>query len=306
MPTYDPYKPIGKRPPRSGLDKQITAQAAESEPPEERLSFPDPDPPAFSRGPARRPMPRVADPLLQWSTGLQTKERRIYAGWLAEAGRLDTLDAAMEQAGFSQITIKHGSGNMVTHWAIETARVFVVAEGVQSIGEMKHTEERYGIAFGWRTLEGGRQQSVLRLRAFLHELLDIGFTEPLLITAKSTLTGDLIAALMRQYDVLDAVDHFRAQDRKPPMQPPFYACSIPLGPGQEVARGSGSQTREIAPIIAQIPKEITKEYIRAHWIKRDWTTLIEGLLDQTIAWSVQASRQIASGVDERAQEPEEE
>src|SRR6185295_640020 len=71
---------------------------------------------AFSRGPARRPVPRVADPLLQWSTGLQTKERRIYSGWLAEAGKLDTLDAAMEQAGFSQITIKHGSGNLVQHW----------------------------------------------------------------------------------------------------------------------------------------------------------------------------------------------
>ena len=34
----------------------------------------------FTRGPARRPIPRVSDPLLQWATGLQTKERRIYAG----------------------------------------------------------------------------------------------------------------------------------------------------------------------------------------------------------------------------------
>jgi len=252
----------------------------------------------FTRGPARRPMPRVADPLLQWATGLQTKERRIYAGWLAEAGRIEALDDAMERAGFSQVTIKHGSGNMVTHWAVETANLFVVAEGVQSIGEMKHTEERYGIAFGWRTLEGGRQQSVLRFRGFLQELLNIGFYEPLLVTAKSTLTGDLITALTRQYDVLDAVDAFRALDKKPPMQPPFYACSIPLGPGQEVARGSGGQTKEIAPIIANIPSPITKEYIRAHWIKRDWSALIEGLLDQTIAWSVTASKLIGSGEEQ--------
>jgi len=118
----------------------------------------------FTRGPARRPIPRVSDPLLQWATGLQTKERRIYAGWLAEAGKIDALDAAMEQAGFAQVTIKHGSGNMVTHWAVETANLFVIAEGVQSIGEMKHTTERYGIAFGWRTLPGGRQQSQLRFQ----------------------------------------------------------------------------------------------------------------------------------------------
>ncbi len=138
---------------------------------------------------------------------------------LVEASKIDTLDAAMEQAGFGQVTIKHGSGNMVTHWAVETANLYVVAEGVQLIGEMKHTEDRYGIAFGWRTLEGGRQRSVLRFRGFLQELLNIGFYEPLLITAKSTLTGDLINALTRQYKVLDAVDTFHVQDKKPPMNP---------------------------------------------------------------------------------------
>ena len=260
----------------------------------------------FTRGPARRPMPRVADPLLQWATGLQTKERRIYAGWLAEAGKLDALDEAMQQAGFSQVTIKHGSGNMVTHWAVETANLFVVAEGVQSIGEMKHTEERFGIAFGWRTLEGGRQQSVLRFRAFLHELLDVGFYEPLLVTAKSTLTGDVIAALTRQYEVLDAVDVFRAQDKKPALSPPFYACSIPLGPGQEVARGSGGQTKEITPPIAAIPSPVTKDYIRSRWIKRDWSTLIEGMLDDTIRWSVTSSKLIGSGEEQPGGAPLEE
>jgi len=259
----------------------------------------------FSRGPARRPLPRVADPLLQWSTGLQTKERRIYAGWLVEAGKIDTLDEAMEQAGFAQITIKHGSGNLVTHWAVETANLFVIAEGVQSMSELKHTTERYGIAFGWRTLEGGRGQSVLRFRAFLHELLAIGFYEPLLVTAKSTLTGDVISALTRQYDVLDAVDAFRAKAGKPPQHPPFYACSIPLGPGQEVARGS-IQTKEITPVVAHVPTPITREYILAHWIKRDWVALIEGLLDQTLAWSVATSQTLAVGEEQTSGVPIEE
>jgi hypothetical protein len=45
---------------------------------------PEPEDVVFSRGPARRPQPRVADPLLQWASGLQTKERTIYAGWLVE------------------------------------------------------------------------------------------------------------------------------------------------------------------------------------------------------------------------------
>ncbi|MDZ4721660.1 MAG: hypothetical protein SH847_24610 [Roseiflexaceae bacterium] len=260
---------------------------------------------AFTRGPARRPVPRVADALLQWSTGLQTKERRIYAGWLAEVGRIDTLDAAMEQAGFAQVTIKHGGGNFVTHWAVEVANLFVIADGVQTISEMKHTPDRYGIAFGWRQLQDGRGQSVLRFRAYVQELLHVGFHEPLLVTVKSTLTGDALNGLMRQYEVLDAVDALRKQQGKPALQPPFYACSIPLGPGAEVSRGS-AQTKEITPIVAHIPTPVTREYVLAHWIRREWAALIEAQMDQTIAWSTANSRQIVAGEDQQAPAPDEE
>lgn len=252
----------------------------------------------FARGPARRPLPRVADPLLQWATGLHTAERRIYVGWLTEAGRNPVLDAAMEQAGFATVTIKHGSGNVVTHWAVDTATMFVVAEGVQTISEMQHSSERYGIAFGWgRHPTTGRQQSQIRFRALLRELLEVGYDEPLLVTAKGTLTGDIITALMQQYTVLDAVDALRATAGKPPLTPPFYACSIPLGPGQEVARGS-TQTKEITPPIAVVPTPVSRDYIAAHWIKRPWVARIEAMLDQTIAWSVNASAQIAAGEDQ--------
>jgi hypothetical protein len=241
----------------------------------------------------------VGDPLLQWATGLQTKDRRIYAGWLAEAGKHDEFDGAMECAQFAQVTIKHGSGNYVTHWAIPVANMFVMAEGVQSIGEMKHTEDRYGIAFGWATLEGGRQQSQLRARVFLRELLELGYTEPLLLSCKSTLTGDILKAFGAQYPVLDAVDRFRAEDNKPPRNPPFYACSIPIGAGPEVARGSGGQTREIAPPVAGIPEAITREYILSSWIQREWIGAIESRLDDTIRWSVRPSKLIADGMEQR-------
>ncbi len=283
----------------------ISQQDADAEPPAERLAFPDDErrttnderPTAnevvFTRGPARRPAPLVADPLLQWATGLPTTDRRMYAGWLIEAGRHPELDDAMGRAGFPPISIRH-SGGVVTHWAVEQADVFVVAEGVQSIGEMRSTWDRYGIVFGWRPKDG-RMQSHLRCRVFVRELLAVGFAEPLLLTLKGTLTGDLITALTRQYDVLDAVDAFRKEVGKPPLTPPFYACSIPLGPGTEVTRGSGSTSKEITPIVAQIPAPITKEYIRERWIRPAWVPLVEGLLDDTKRWSETTSRLIAAG-----------
>jgi hypothetical protein len=85
----------------------------------------------------------------------------------------------------------------------------------------------------------------------------------------------------------------------PLCSPLYYACSIPLEPGQEVSRGSAAQTKEITPIVATIPASITRAYILQYWVKRPWVQLIEGLIEQTIAWSVSASALIAAG-DERS------
>lgn len=248
----------------------------------------------FTRS-ARRPAPEAEGPTLQWATGLTTINRQVYAGWLVEAGKLDALDDAMRAAELPQVTIKHGSGNTVTHWSIETANVYLLADGVQSIGAMKRTEDRLGIAFGWRTLDGGRQQSVLRAQVLLRELCAVGWYEPITLSVKSTLTGDVIAACMRQYEVLDAIDAFRKLDNKPALNPPLYACALPLGPGVEVARGSGGQTKEITPPIANLPSPITKEYIRAMWCKREWCEAIEARMNAVIAWSIAESRRIAAG-----------
>lgn len=267
--------------------------------PESTTTTARPDDVTFGRGAARRPQIQVADPLLQWASGLPTNDRRIYAGWLVECGKDEQLDTALSTADFVPIAIRHGSGNIVTHWAIDVANVFLVADGVQTIAEMKGTSDRYGIAFGWRRLPDGRMQSQLRARVFLRELLATGYMEPLLLTVKGTSTGDLLTALMRQYEVLDENARLREAAGKEPWQLPLYAFSIPLGPGQEVTRGSGQATKEITPIVTTCPDPITKEHLVAHWIKRAWVEPIEQLVEPTIAWSVAESAAIAEGSDER-------
>jgi hypothetical protein len=258
---------------------------------------------------ARRPVPVVEDPILQWASGLPTVNRQIYAGWLLEAGKHDDLDLAMQETGFPQVTIKHGNGAVVTHWAIETANAFVIADGVQSPQEMRQTTDRYGVAYGWRTTDTGRRQSVLKARILLRELLMLGYCDPLTLTVKSTFTDDVIRALSAQYEVLDAIDAFRALDGKPKMNPPFYACHIPLGPGADVERGRDNQKKTVSPIVENIARPITKDYIKATWIKHDWTAIIEALIDPTITWAVAESARIADGApqanDYRARETEE-
>jgi len=252
--------------------------------------------PEFTRGPARRPAPTVEDPILQWASGLTTQDRKVYAGWMLEAGKFEDLDISMHEAGFGQVTIKHGSGAVVTHWAIEVANAFVIAEGVQSRAELRG-DARIGIAYTWRRTDSGRPQSVLRARVMLRELLAVGYMDPLVISVKSTFTDDVMTALNAHYAVLDQIDAFRALDGKSALHSPFYACCVPLGPGADVERGTGNNKKTVAPIVEQIPVPITKEYIRAAWCKREWAARIEELFDDTIAWSIAESARLHAGDD---------
>jgi hypothetical protein len=248
---------------------------------------------SFTRGPARRPLPAAShDALLQWSTGLVTTTRSLYTGWLVERGRNEVLDTAMQRAGFDTVIIKHGNGNIVTYWALEQATVFVLADGVQTIAEMGHTNERFGIAFGWRVLPDGRRQSILKCRVLLRELLEVGYSAPLTLSIKGTITSDLINGLTRHYEVLDAIDALRHEQGKAPLNPPFYACSLAIVPGEEVMRGSAQQKAIIPPLVA-IPEQIRRDYLVEHYIRTEWVPIVERLMDATIHWSVTTSAQIA-------------
>lgn len=238
---------------------------------------------AFNRS-ARRPAVPTAVDRLQWSIGLPTTKREIYVGWFVEVGRNDRLDDAMTAAGFDRIDIKHGSGDVVTHWRVETANVFVVADGVPSRIEMKDADTRWGAAYWWH--DG---KSFFAVHVLLRELLAVGYTDPLLMQIKGTQTDDVLAGMQRQYDVLNAIDALREEQGKAALNPPFYACSIAFGPGQELSRGKGQNTKQIVPPVALIPDVITREYLVEHYIRKDWLPAIEPRIDAMITWSVQRS-----------------
>lgn len=241
---------------------------------------------AFTRGPARRPLSVVQSPTLQWATGLPTENQAVYAGWLYQWGQDAELDAAMERAGVRATTIQHSGGVLVMHWALPAVQVFVIAESVQELHELRETTERYGIALWW-THQDGRICSHLRCRVLVRELLAVGYEQSLTLSVKSTLTGDLLAAFARQYAVLDQAAAL--WDRA---ELPFYAFSLPLGPGAEVTRGSGSQARTIVPVVASVPEPVDENYLTAQWTIQAWAERVEGLLDATVARSEDVSRRM--------------
>lgn len=58
------------------------------------------------------------------------------------------------------------------------------------------------------------------------------------------------------------------------------------------------RAREITPPIAALLAPLTRAYVHAQWIKREWVSLIESMLDDRVRWLVTASKLIRSGVEE--------
>ena len=247
---------------------------------------------SFRGRPAQRPVATIrTEPVLQWASQLMTKEKKIHSGWLTEVGRDDALDVAMAECGIKEITIKHGNGKFVTHWDIGAAVILPVIEQVDTLQTIKNGPERSGMALGWRLTEDGKNQSFLKMFVFLVPLLEIGYDLPLILTAKSTLTGDICHALWRHYDLIDFAEDARVKAGKPRAGYPYYAFALSLGPGQDVMRGSGVQ-KDFTPVINNMPDPPTKEWAKAFYVGNipHYMELVEGKLPEAVEWSVSASR----------------
>lgn len=215
-------------------------------------------------------------PTMQWATGLQATNRQIITGWLIPTGQDDDLDMALLAKDAPQTTIKHSSGKTVTHWHLERAELLLVATD---------TSGPKGVWFAWQALDDGRQQSKLKCRVYVRALVEAGYRHSLLISVKSTLTTDLKKAFGSLYDMSTAT--------KKPI--PIYAWWLPTTTGADVARGK-SQTKTIAPMIADVPSEFDREWLVNHYAARDKALLaqIEAELPAVIAWSAETTSEPAT------------
>lgn len=204
--------------------------------------------------------------MLQWATGLTATNRQMVAGWFIETGKDADLDDALQSIGIPRVSIKHGSGNVVTHWHLEKAELLVVAQDTEPAGR--------GTVYKW--VDG---RSKYKARVYVRALVDAGYVAPLLISFKSTLTNDIRATLRRLYELVQATGNKSI---------PIYAFWLPTGPGDDVAKGT-VQTKNVAPPIAILPDEMTREWLVGQYAKKTHPDLIahvEQELPAAIAWSV--------------------
>jgi cell division septation protein DedD len=210
-------------------------------------------------------------PTMQWATGLAATNRQIITGWLIPTAQDDDLDTTLLGIDTPRVTIKHGSGKTVTHWHLDRAELLLVATDVNGPN---------GVWFAWQQKNDGRGQSKLKARVYVRALVEAGYRHSLLISLKSTLTGDMRKAFNRLYDMSKATQK----------SIPIYAWWLPTMAGADVERGKG-QTKIIAPVVADVPDTPSRDWLVNQYAARDKQLLaqVEGELPSVMAWSAETA-----------------
>ncbi len=259
-------------------------------------------------------------PRLQWFNGLSTTTMEMAVGWHIEADVNPLLDEVAASLGAKRYIVQHktpaqnGEAKQLPYWALSWGQkpvsLFVVSLGLQSKRQMNKTEDRVGIAYGWETVRDSqgavvykpnsaepKKQCKLQFRAFVHELVTAGFDEWLQVGIAGYLTDFMLDALNEQFRALEAyASHTEAQNGQR-RNAPFFGFSIPMLPGPVKMVGpQNGEKSPIYPMVAQVPQQLQRQYLAEHMIPRQLLERIrDGLLDETVVWSIERSVEINQG-----------
>jgi hypothetical protein len=203
----------------------------------------------------------------------------------------------MTDIGWEDITIQHSTG-LANHWMVKSPRFFVVCRAVRAVQQLKSPQDNAGILYGWtEDTRTGRKFSRMKARVFIQDLLELGWERPLMLGAKVSNGVDFLGLTVQHVEMFKACRILAEKSGKTPSKLPFYAISMEVKAGDKfVTRGKepGKQ-KKVFPMVLNAPPNPTEEanlkaageYIKSHWLKKDWIPLIEALVPDTVRWSQQ-------------------
>lgn len=265
--------------------------------------------------PARRPTIQDTesgslcnDPVIWWANHLKTTKGRdtFYDGFLLQMNQekrdnAEALDKFLKEIGQEVVEIKHTDATR-KYWAMPVLDAFVIANGIQSWAEIKLDTDplespfiRYGVAAAWND---NVRSSFLRFRCLPSAWLAAGWKNPITFTAKGYGALDVIRAMNRHYDLLDAIDASLKAKGKEPLNPPFYEVSVELTAGDPIMRGKKGFQSEVTPVVTAVPDNFEIDYVRKHYAKPEWKEIVASHLPLTLTWSTHESKRMASFKDE--------
>lgn len=271
-------------------------------------------------------------PRIMWSSGKVAMKRQGLTrfasgvGFFTERGRDEELDAACEAAEVEQIEVRHGGGNIVTHWYFGENLLFLPvtqgppAEALYALTrdeKMRQKTASSGLRVYWRN-----GASNVQVRGFIDPLLRVGYDRIMQLNVKGTISDLFIKALCDHVRVCKAADSI-VDRSKHPGAIELYEIALPLEPGMEQEFGKEHRL-QLTPVMSGHAAEVDKSYIKKVWAAslygkvdieasamREWDDILEWAArvevdeeeDGGVQSPVPGSDHITSGVTYRADAP---
>jgi hypothetical protein len=244
-----------------------------------------------------------------WSSGKEiVGGDNIFRGWFLDVGVDPALDAAATAAGWPQGQLLHLDGAIRDHWLVPSPVVlFPLIDGLpyKKLSALAANDVSYsGLGCSW--VRG--QRSRLGVMALARDLLAHDYRTPIPFCVSSTSTDDLLGALLRHNDLLDALEE-AARAANKPRDFEFYGIGLPLLPGPKVARGSGALTTQISPIACGHPTEFTREALRGVITPANGLVAPPAVAEvkaarwpEIVAWAAEFKRAALRPVEEESEE----
>jgi len=239
--------------------------------------------------------------ILQWASGRIEARLQLgkgdfapHVGWYAEVGQSDAFDHFAEQAGVSQMEVRHGRLGRpvytVRHWNLgDVIRFFPLTRGpvartvaVSIAGNYLFQTADAGIGVRWVRDEGRRSHLAIRgyLQIYTSSGMWMTYYHLAQISVRSRMSDALLSALADHVRVCEIADNMIERGTHADLVS-CYELALPLGPGEEELWGK-SETSMITPIACLHPmRDITEHYLRTIWrpdqiavcAQRDWESV---------------------------------
>ena len=235
--------------------------------------------------------PSFSFPLVQYAKGVlivSGRKQQKHTGFQIEMEQSAELDALLEGQS-NAVRVRHRNGTEGNYWQLETLKGYILCKAVPD-GYGPQVWQHTGMAYVWNPYKDTYMYgSQLQCLFFSQGLLQLGYTQPLVLTFSRTVTEHFVnKVLRRQEAMLNAVKKaLKRQDK--PADLAFYAYWLEICKGEEVTVKNGGSY--FAPALA-MPTPLTVGYVKSHQAPAEHLAIIEEFLPALPQWAEAASARL--------------
>lgn len=236
--------------------------------------------------------PSLIFPHIRYAKGVLVvsgKKPTKYTGWHIQTEQSAELDALLESQSIQPVRVRHHSGNEETYWSLDTIKGYILCNAVP--GSYGPLSWQTGIPYVWNQYAGTYAYgSQLQCLFFMKGLLELGYTQPLVLSFSRTVTEHFVNKVLRRQEALIEAIRKALRKRQKPAALGFYAYWLELSKGTEevTTKGGGSYF----PPMTAIPASLTADYVWEHQTPIEHLAIIESFLPTMLQWAEVTSRRL--------------